>query len=482
MSAKQVIAVDLGATSGRVMAAAYDGARLELREAHRFPNIPVQTPSSLRWDVLRLWREITMGIAAVEGATSIGLDSWGVDYALLDSAGELLGNPWHYRDPRTDGAMEWVFDRMPRREIFQRTGIQFMPLNALYQLAASIRDGSPQLQQAASLLTIADLFNYWLTGSKTCEFTEASTMQLYNPALADWDRELMSAVGIPTEILTPIVAPGSKIGEYQGIDVIVPACHDTGSAVVAVPTTTEDYAYLSSGTWSLLGMELDAPIISDAAYAANVTNEGGYGGTYRLLKNIMGLWVADQCRLAWRSAGRDYSFAELTAMVTGATLFKSLIEPDDPLFLPPGDMPARVVEFCRRRGQPSPDSDADVMATVYVSLAYKYRYVLEQLIAVSGRRVDRLHIIGGGSQNALLNQMTANAIGRPVIAGPAEATATGNAIVQLIANGELAHVGEARALLSGSDELRHFEPKDSAHWDEHYERFCALLDETAQYE
>ena len=476
MSAKHVIAIDLGATSGRVMDVAFDGARLHLEEMHRFPNIPVQTPNSLHWDVLRLWHEITLGIDAVSEAASIGLDCWGVDYALLDSAGQLLANPWHYRDPRTDGAMEWVFERMPRREVFQRTGIQFMPLNALYQLAASIRDGSPLLDHAATLLTIADLFNYWLTGSKTCEFTEATTMQLYNPRLEDWDREIMTAVGIPTDILTPIVAPGTVIGNYSGINVTVPACHDTGSAVVAVPSTSRNSAYLSSGTWSLLGLELDAPIISDAAYEANVTNEGGYGGTYRLLKNIMGLWVADQCRATWKAAGTDYSFEQLTAMVEDAAPFKAFIEPDDPSFLAPGDMPVRIVDYCRRTGQTMPESDAEVMALVYVSLAYKYRYVLEQLIAVSGQTVDRLYIIGGGSRNALLNQMTANAIGRPVIAGPAEATAIGNAIVQLIAVGELSSVAGARALLSESDELRAFEPQNTTAWDDNYGRFCAPLD------
>ncbi len=476
MSARRVIAVDLGATSGRVMDAAFDGARLQLDEVHRFPNIPVQTPTRLHWDVLRLWHEITTGISAVADAASIGLDCWGVDYALLDAAGELLANPVHYRDPRTNGAMDWVFERMPRREIFERTGIQFIPLNGLFQLGASIRDGSPLLEQAATMLTIADLFNYWLTGSKTCEFTEATTMQLYNPRLGDWDREIMAAVGIPTDLLTPIVPPGTRIGEYKGIDVIVPACHDTGSAVVAVPASTDNYAYLSSGTWSLLGLELDEAIISDAAYEANVTNEGGYGGSFRLLKNIMGLWLADQCRATWRARGVDYSFAQLTAMVESAAPFKAFIEPDDPLFLPPGDMPARISEYCRRTGQPLPESDAEVMATVYVSLAYKYRYVLEQLIAVSGRSVEVLHIIGGGSRNALLNQMTANAIGRPVLAGPAEATATGNAIVQLIAIGELGSVAEARALLSQSDENRLYEPQDSVAWDEHYPRFCALLD------
>lgn len=475
MSAKHVIAIDLGATSGRVMRVAFDGTRLRLDEAHRFPNIPVQTPSALHWDALRLWHEIRQGISGVSGAAAIGLDCWGVDYALLDSAGDLLGNPVHYRDPRTDGAMQWVFERMPRREIFERTGLQFMPLNALYQLAASIRDGSPQLDNAATLLTIADLFNYWLTGSKTCEFTEVSTMQLYNPTLADWDRELMDAVGIPTALLTPIAPPGTVIGAYQGVDVILPACHDTGSAVVAVPAADENYAYLSSGTWSLLGMELDAPILSNAAYAANVTNEGGYGDTWRLLKNIMGLWLADQCQATWAAQGKRYSFEQLTAMVAGAAPFKALIDPDDPLFLPPGDMPARIRDYCQRTGQPAPASDAEVMAAVYISLAYKYRYVLEQLIAVTGRAVEVLHIIGGGSLNRLLNQMTANAINRPVIAGPAEATATGNAIAQFITLGELGSVADGRALLRQAEDLRCYQPQGSAAWDDHYARFCALM-------
>ena len=476
MSAAHVIAIDLGATSGRVMDVAFDGVQLQLHEVHRFPNIPVQTPRSLHWDALRLWHEITVGIDAVKQAAAIGLDCWGVDFGLLDSAGDLLANPYHYRDPRVNGAMEWVFERMPRREVFQRTGIQFLPFNGLFQLAASIRDGSPLLDNAASLLTIADLFNYWLTGSQTCEFTEATTMQLYNPALADWDREIMDAVGIRTDLLKPIVQPGTRIGSYQGIDVIVPACHDTGSAVVAMPSTSHNAAYLSSGTWSLLGLELSEPIISDAAYAANLTNEGGYDGAWRLLKNIMGLWVVDQCRATWQAAGDDYSFAQLTAMAEGAVLFKAFIDPDDPSFLPPGDMPARVLDYCERTQQPTPENRAEVMATVYVSLAYKYRYVLELLIDVAGRAVDVLHIIGGGSRNALLNQMTANAIGRPVIAGPAEATATGNAIAQLIAIGELGSVAEARAMLSGSGNHLLYEPQDSSDWDEHYGRFLRLLD------
>ena len=476
MTNKHVIAIDLGASSGRVMDVAFDGNKIQLNEAHRFPNIPVQTPNKLYWDVLRLWNEITIGIGKVNQASSIGIDTWGVDFALLDSRGELLSNPIHYRDPRTDGAMDWVFKRMPRREVFERTGIQFLQFNGIYQLASLVRDKSPLLDQAETLLTIADLFNYWLTGSKTCEFTEATTMQLVNPQTNDWDRDIMKAVGIPINLLTPIVQPGTTIGSYNGINVIAPACHDTGSAVVAVPTTTENYAYLSSGTWSLLGLEIKDAIITDEAYQANVTNEGGYDNTYRLLKNIMGLWVVDQCRATWNARGNNYSFEQITEMVKSAESFKSFIEPDHPMFLPLGDMPKRVIEFCQQSQQSVPENDAEIISTVYVSLAYKYHYVLEQLIAVSGQSVDRLHIIGGGSQNALLNQMTANAIGRPVIAGPAEATATGNAIVQLISIGELSNVAEARTMLSQSSDLVIYEPQNTSAWNDNYERFKTLLD------
>ncbi len=476
MTEKHVIAVDLGASSGRVMDVAYDGKQLKLTEPHRFPNIPVQTPHKLYWDVLRLWNEITIGIGKVDSADSIGVDTWGVDFALLDSTGELLANPVHYRDPRNEGMMEWVFERMPRREMFERTGIQFMQINGLYQMASLLRDKSPLLDYADTMLPIADLFNYWLTGSKTAEFTAATTLQMYNPHKGDWDTDILDAVGIPTSILSPIVQPGTKIGAYQGIDVIAPACHDTGSAVVAVPTTTQNYAYLSSGTWSLLGLELKEAIITDASYEANVTNEGGYENTYRLLKNIMGLWVVDQCRLTWKAEGNEYTFEQLTQMVQSADTFKAFIEPDDTLFLAPGDMPSRVIQYCQQTGQAIPETDAEVMAIVYASLAYKYRYVLEQLISVSGQDVDRLHIIGGGSKNALLNQMTANAIGRPVIAGPAEATATGNAIVQLISLGELGNVAEARTMLSESMDTVSFTPQNTEAWNENYARFKALLD------
>ncbi len=476
MSAKHIIAVDLGAESGRVIRLDFDGQSFTEAEAHRFPNIPVYANGTLYWDVLRLWQEISTGIETLgKGAASIGVDTWGVDFALLDAQGKLLANPVHYRDTRNDGMLEWLFERVPRREVFERTGIQFMQINGLYQLASMVRDESPLLDAAATLLTIPDLFNYWLSGSKTCEFTEVTTLQCYNPALRDWDRDLLSRAGIPTGMLTPIVQPGTRIGAYNGIPVIVPACHDTGSAVVAVPTTTENYAYLSSGTWSLLGLEVTEPVINDASYAANLTNEGGAYGTFRLLKNIMGLWLAQQCRETWRNAGNTYTYEELVAQAEAAPPFQSFIDPDDPLFLAHGDMPTRIRDYCQRTGQPIPQDSGQVMRVVYESLAMKYRHVLESLIAVSGKTVDRLHIIGGGTKNALLCQMTANAIGRQVITGPVEATAMGNAIVQLIALGEIGSIVEAREILSRTIGTTTYEPQATATWEEHYQRYRALL-------
>jgi len=475
MSEKRVIAIDLGAESGRVMSGAFDGERLTMTEAHRFPNIPVRAQGTLYWDVLRLWHEIKNGIQKVDAASSIGLDTWGVDVALLDSNGQLLGNPVHYRDSRNDGMMEWVFDRVPRREVFQRTGIQFMQINGLYQLASMVRDKSTQFAAAETLLTIADLFNYWLTGSKTCEFTHVTTLQMYNPQKADWDRELLEAVGIPTHILTAIVQAGTQIGTYQDIPVIAPPCHDTGSAVVGVPTTTSDYAYLSSGTWSLLGLELDHPVITDASYEANLTNEGGYAGTFRLLKNIMGLWIVQQCRRAWRAAGEDYSYDELIPLAEAADPFQSFIDPDDTRFLPMGDMPARIRSFCQKSGQAVPESHGELVRTAYESLAFKYRMVLDQLVAVSGQPVERLHIIGGGSRNTLLCQMTANALGKPVITGPVEATAMGNVIVQLITQGELANLAQAREMLSRTVNTVEYTPQDTSLWEEQFERYKELI-------
>lgn len=472
MAEKTVIAVDLGASNGRVMQVGFDGKHLNLDEKHRFLNVPVQA-KRLHWDVLRLWQDIQQGIRAVDaGAASVGVDTWGVDIALIDRNGELVANPTHYRDSyRNENAMEYVFERMPRREVFERTGIQFMTLNGIYELATLKRDNSPWLDITDKMLTIADLFNYFLSGSKTTEFTETTTTQLYNPKLGNWDEDLFKMLDVPTHILPEIVQPGTRIGDYEGIPVTAVACHDTACAVVAVPTTTENYAYLSSGTWSLLGLELKEAVINDGAYEANLTNEGGFDGTYRYLKNITGMWLVQQCKYTWADDGTDYDYAEMVKMAESAQAFQSFIEPDDPLFRPPGDMPSRIRQYCEQTGQPVPENDAQILRTVYESLALKYAYVLEHLVNSSGHAVDRLHVIGGGSKNDLLNQMTANAIGRPVLAGPAEGTAMGNAIVQLISLGELGSLSEARQMLNASLTLEEFQPQDISTWQAQYQRF-----------
>ncbi|MBZ0292884.1 MAG: rhamnulokinase [Anaerolineae bacterium] len=480
MTTKNVLAIDLGAESGRVLRVSFDGKRFAMEDVHRFPNTPVTAGGTFYWDVLRLWHDIQTGIQQSKtDVGSIGIDTWGVDFALLDRDGRLLSNPVHYRDSRTEGMMDWVFERVPRRQIFERTGIQFIMLNTLYQVASLVKNQSPLLECAATLLTIPDLLNYWLTGVLSCEFTLATTTQFFNPRTNDWDYDTLQAIGIPTNILTPIVQPGTRIGSYEGIPVIAPACHDTGSAVVAVPTTTENYAYLSSGTWSLIGLELTEPVISDESYAANVTNEGGVYGTYRFLKNVMGLWLAQQCRVTWHAEGKDYSYNDLTRLAASADPFVSLIDPDDPRFLPPGDMPARIREFCSQTGQPVPQTDAEVIRIVYESLALKYRYVLDKMAEITGKPIDRLHIIGGGSQNKLLNQMTASAIGRTVITGPVEATALGNAIVQFISLGEIADLGQARAILSETLDTEHYEPGDQSAWEDAFIRFTTLVETNA---
>ncbi|MBN1966968.1 MAG: rhamnulokinase [Anaerolineae bacterium] len=475
MSSLPVIAVDLGASSGRVMRIMLDRAGLHLEEVHRFPNIPVRAGGTLYWDALRMWHEIEVGIKKAGPARSISLDAWGVDFALLDRNGDLLGNPVHYRDDRRNSMMDWVFERVPRRTVFERTGIQFMTLNGLYLLAALVADASPQLEAAATFVSIADLFNYWLCGAKVCEFTQATTQQAFNPRTNDWDYATLQALGVPTDMFPEVVPPGAPLGEYAGMTVFASPSHDTASAVVAVPTTTPHYAYLSSGTWSLLGLEVDRPVITDASYAANVTNEGGYGGKFRLLKNVIGMWLDQQCRQTWQDAGTPYPVETLVALAEKAAPFRCLIDPDDPLFLPPGDMPARIREFCARSGQPAPADPGQVMRAIYESLAMKYRNVLERLIAVSGQAVERLHIIGGGSQNALLCQMTADVIRREVVAGPVEATALGNAIVQFIALGELDSVAQARELLAQTAGTITYTPRDSAAWDEPYARFVELM-------
>ena len=412
-----------------------------------------------------------IGFPKSPSVDSIVVDSWGVDFALLDRHGKLLGNPLHYRDSCTEGMKEWVFERVPQKELFKRTGNQSNLLNGLYQLAHLVKTQSPMLEACDTFVTIADLFNYWLSGNKFCEYTHATTQQLYNPTKSEWDYETMEALEIPKEIFPKVQKPGTQIGKYHQIPVILPACHDTASAVVAVPSNTQDHAFLSSGTWSLLGLELEELILSDQALEANLTNEGGFGGTNRFLQNIAGLWLVQQSVKTWSEEGRTYGYDQTVAMAESATPFQAFIDPDLPQFLPAGDMPSRIKDYCQNSGQEVPQIPEELLRVIYESLAMKYRYFLNLLVKVSGKEVKKLHVLGGGSRNRLLNQFCANAMQIPVVAGPTEATSIGNAMVQLIALGEIGNLQEAREIIVGSSALDYFEPQQGELWNEQFERY-----------
>ncbi|MGD8585259.1 MAG: rhamnulokinase family protein [Chloroflexota bacterium] len=473
MKSKTVLAVDLGAESGRVMAVHFDGTEFSLEELHRFPNGAVEIHGTLYWDFLRLWSDIRLGIEKGKdlNPASIGVDTWGVDFGLLDKDGQLLGNPVCYRDQRTEGMMERAFVRAPKGQIFSNTGIQFMRINTLYQLLSLVESGSAQLEAADTFLTAPDLLNYWLTGEKVSEYTIASTTQMLDARSKDWAGPLLSALGIPTRILPEVVQPGTRLGAFDGVPVIAPACHDTGSAVAATPAETSDFGYISSGTWSLVGLETKKPYLGPEALSANITNEGGVNGTIRLLKNVSGMWLVQQCRATWKKAGRDYSYGDLVRLAEAAPVLTSFINPNEPQFLVPGDYPALVRDYCVASGQPAPEDDGAVMRVILESLAMEYRLVFERLARLTGNKIETIHIFGGGSQNQLLDQMTANATGRPVVAGPVEATVMGNALVQLISLGVLSTLQEARRIVAQSGRLAHFEPRDVAIWEDAFERY-----------
>lgn len=479
-------AVDLGAESGRVMLGRFDGSTLSLKEAHRFPNVPVCVLDSLQWDVLRLWGDIKHGLARCSGGSlaGVGVDTWGVDFGLLGRDGHLLGNPVHYRDARTTGMMEAAFERVGRVAIFEQTGIQFMPINSLYQLYSLVANHSPALEAATALLTMPDLFNYWLCGIAVNEFSNATTTQCFKPRINDWAYPLLEQLEIPTHIFGQVIRPGTILGPLRSelagelglsrVPVIAPATHDTGSAVAAVPMSGSDAIYLSSGTWSLMGVELSHPIINERSLAYNFTNEGGAGGTFRFLKNIIGQWLAQECRRMWASQGQEYSYDQLRQLAEQVSPFDSLIVASDERFLAPGDMPERIRAYCRETGQPIPDSIGAIMRCIFESLALEYRWVAERLDELTGQRRSTIHIIGGGSSNALLNQFTADATGRLVLAGPMEATALGNMLVQAIASGYLDSLDEGRALIRNSFPVQSFEPHLSETWNEAYNRYLAL--------
>ena len=488
------VAIDLGASSGRVLAGQYDGSRLTLDEVHRFPNGPIAASGYLYWDALRLWQEIQEGLGKAKdgdqsGVTSIGIDTWGVDFTLLGRDDQLLGNPFHYRDAQTIGSMEIAYQSVTKNEIFETTGLQFNQFNTLYQLVALRHRESPVLDAAKSLLLMPDFFHWLLTGEKSCEFTNATTTQCLNPNTGTWAVEMLERLGIKTDIFQPIVRPGTKLGtllpavkQQTGlgdVPVIVPGTHDTASAVLAVPTQSEvsdqpNWCYISSGTWSLMGVELEHPVINDTCRKYNFTNEGGVGGSIRLLKNISGLWLVQECRRIWARGGRDYSWQQLTQLAERAAPLRSLIDPDDGCFLAPDDMPAEIARFCRDTGQPIPDSEGAIIRCALESLALRYRAVLSWLEELTGGTIATIHIVGGGSQNEQLCQMTANACDRRVLAGPVEATAIGNVMMQAIATRELESILDARQVIGASFDLRRFEPSDPAPWDNAYERFVEI--------
>jgi rhamnulokinase len=486
----KTLALDLGAESGRAILGQFDGQRLALTDVHRFPNGPVRLPDGLHWDVLRLWSDIKIGIgkAAREHGhdlASIGIDTWGVDYALLDRQGALIGNPHHYRDDRTDDMVEAAFRRVPREVIFEQTGIQFMQLNTLYQLYAMVVQQSPALEIAETFLTIPDLFNYWLTGGKACEFSHVTTTQCYDPRQKDWAWPLLQALDIPTRIFPEIVPAGTVRGPLvpavtgetgaAGVQVIAPACHDTGSAVVAVPAERPGFAWISSGTWSILGAEAPEPIITPDSLRYNFTNEGGAGNTFRFSKNIMGLWLVQECRRWWTARGEELSYAQLTQMAAASRPFTCVVDPDCGDFLKPGDMPARIQAYAANTGQTSPATKGEIVRSALEGIALKYRYVLEKAEEMLGRRLDPIHIVGGGTQNQLLSQFTADATGRPVLTGPIEATAMGNCLMQAIALGHLGSLWDARSVVRNSTEVMTFEPGERAGWDDAYARFLQLV-------
>lgn len=484
---KNLLAFDLGAESGRGVLGRFDGRKLALDVVHRFPNGPVRTLDTLHWDALRLWGEMHAGLrkcAAEHGVDAVGVDTWGVDFALLGRGGTLLGNPRHYRDPHTEDIMEAAFARVPRAEIFRQTGLQFMRFNTLFQLLALQRDRSPLLDAAESLLLMPDLFHYWFTGVKANEFTNVSTTQLYDPTAKGWAFPLVQVLGLPAHVLGSIIPPGTVLGPLRTavatdtgaspVPVVAPATHDTGAAVAAVPASGTSWAYLSSGTWSLMGVEIPGPLINDQTLAINFTNEGGVGGTIRLLKNIMGLWLVQECRRAWEKAGKTYDYDELTRLAEAAPPFASLVNPDDAAFLLPMNMPAALADFCRRTGQPVPAEPGAFVRCALESLALRYRWVFERLEELVGRRLDVIHVVGGGSQNALLNQLTADACNRPVHAGPVEATAIGNVLTQALGLGLVGSLADAREVVRQSFAVRVFEPRAPERWQGPYERFVKL--------
>jgi rhamnulokinase len=489
---KNFLAFDLGATSGRAILGRLDSGLIKLEELHRFSNEPVQYNGEMHWDAPRLWFEMRRALdiarRQAERVDSIGVDTWGVDYGLLGERGSLIENPYHYRDARTDGMVEEVTGKVTSERIYEQTGIQFMALNTLYQLYAASQRTPNLLYNAEFLLTMPDLLNFWLTGVVACEYTIASTTQFLDWRTRGWACDLLQKLEIPTHFLAPIIQPGTEIGRLRAdlgsahdlafTTVIAPACHDTGSAVAAVEAggTT---AFLSSGTWSLLGTEVASAVVTDQARRLNFTNEGGVGNTIRLLKNITGMWLLEGCRNAWISTGEQYTYPQLLEAAAEAPALKRWIDPDSPAFVRPSDMTRAIRTFCKQTDQPEPATPGEFTRTVIESLALKYRYELEQLETLTGTKFEEVRVIGGGSQNTMLNQFTADATGKRVVAGPSEATALGNIVMQMVGRGAVDSIGEGREIVSRSFPPTTFLPQPKANWDAIYDDFSHYCRNTA---
>jgi len=495
MAEKAYLAVDMGASSGRHVVGRFDGPKLRLEEVYRFENGPVEVAGRLYWDLLGQWSHVRNGLHAAgtrfgSEIASVGVDTWGVDFGLLGRDDVLLGNPSHYRDSRTDGMMEKAFSIVSREEIFQDTGLQFMQLNTLYQLLAMKQAGSPLLQIAETLLMVPDLFHWLLTGQKCNEFTEATTTQFYDPVKGDWARELLAKFDLPTSILGRIVPPGTDLGPLRpnlaaesglsSAKVVLPGSHDTASAVMAVPAASRpgqrpDWCYISLGTWALMGVESPQPVVNEKVMELNFTNEGGVGNTIRLLKNICGLWLVQECRRLWNQQGRSWDWEDLNRLSAAAKPLVSFINPDAHDFLSPKDMPEAIRRFTANTGQTVPEDEGAVLRCALESIAMKFRQVLGMCEALAGGRIETIHIVGGGTQNRQLCQAAADACGRRVVAGPIEATATGNLMMQSVAAGDVASIAEAREVIRNSFAVEEYEPRNTAAWDEAYERFLATL-------
>lgn len=494
MNQKAYLAIDMGASSGRHVLGLFDGNKLRLEEVYRFENGPVEVDGRLYWDLLAQWTNVRRGLRAAaekcKQIASVGVDTWGVDFGLLGRGDELLGNPYHYRDARTIGMMDRAFEIVPRAEIFRHTGLQFMELNTLYQLLAMELANSPLLDMAETMLMVPDLFNWLLTGVKCNEMTEASTSQFFNPISGGWATELLDKFSLPTRILGKIEQPGTTLGPLRqtvvaecgllDAKVVLPGTHDTASAVMAVPAASHpgerpDWCYISLGTWALMGVESPKPVVNDDVLRLNFTNEGGVGGTTRLLKNITGLWIIQECRRAWNMAGENLDWEALNKLSAAAKPLQRFVNPDATEFQSPGDMPAAIAEFCRRTGQPVPESKGDVLRCALESIAMRFRQVFGMCEELGGGRIETIHIVGGGTQNRQICQAAADACGRRVVAGPIEATAIGNLMMQALADGSVSSIAEAREVIRRSFPVEEYEPQNTAAWDEGYDRFQRIM-------